>query len=232
MALFKDQFITFLNDVDPDGIEESAESNANIMSRNEADIYLLAVYAQMVALFPQAFNEQSCNFVNANTEISAKYKLLSSAEIVKLEKEARAAQITFDTELRRLLGYSTEARCALYNLLSEAVYVHAAETYSRDLNRAFRLQSTGFSNLASEFGNPQLMIGAMYLNHFATWRKDGKVNVARYLARLIPSQLLWQAAMQDGDINDDRVNSLGEQVKSLPDDRVHPLVDVARYIHR
>lgn len=231
LALFKEQFITFLHDIDPDGIEDSAESNANIMSRNEADVYLLAVYTQMVAQFPQAFSELSHNFINANTEISTKYTSLSPAEIAKLEKESRSTQTMFDTELRRLLGYSTEARYALFNLLSEAVYVHAAETYSRDLNRAFRLQSTGFSNLAAEFGNPQLMIGAMYLNHFATWRKDGKVNIARYLARLIPSQLLWQAAMQDGEIDDERVNSLGEQVESLPDDRVHPLVEVARYIY-
>lgn len=232
VALFKDQFISFLNDVGPGGLEPDMETNTITMSHNEADIYLLAIYTQMAALFPSAFSQKSHDYIRVNSEISANFKSLSPTEVTKLVKVAEDTQATFDTDLQKLIGYNTEARNALYDLLCEAVYVHTAETYSRDLNRAFRLQSTGFSNLAAEFGNPQLMIGAMYLNHFATWRKDGKVNVARYLARLIPSQLLWQAALQDGDIDDERVNSLGKQVKSLPDDRVHPLVDVARYIHR
>jgi hypothetical protein len=78
-----------------------------------------------------------------------------------------------------------------------------------------------------EIADPEFMIGAMYMNHYATWRKDGRINVARHLSRICSSQLLWQAARQDEKEVDERIASMGEVIQRLKPRQLHPLVNIA-----
>jgi hypothetical protein len=89
----------------------------------------------------------------------------------------------------------------------------------------------GESEKAMEVGDPAFQIGSMYLNHYARWRKDGIVNVAKELTRINPSQLIWQSAIsQEGGVaSDDRVAAVGTLVKSLKRGQKHPLVNLTQH---
>lgn len=84
----------------------------------------------------------------------------------------------------------------------------------------------GVFDQTMEIGDPAFMVGSMYLNHYANFRKDGKVNIASEIARVNPSQLIWQSAVSnEGNATlDPRIRALGSLVKSLKHDQQHPLV--------
>lgn len=89
----------------------------------------------------------------------------------------------------------------------------------------------GETEKAMEVGDPAFQIGSMYLNHYARWRESGIVNVAKELARVNPSQLMWQSAIsQEGGeiVSDDRVAAVGALVSSLKRGQRHPLVGITR----
>lgn len=106
-------------------------------------------------------------------------------------------------------------------------YVFALH-YSEDTIK--RSVFAGESEKSMEVGDPAFQIGSMYLNHYARWRKDGIVNVASELARINPSQLIWQSAIsqEGGFTSDGRVLAVGSLIKSLKRGQQHPLVRTTR----
>lgn len=99
------------------------------------------------------------------------------------------------------------------------------QVYADILKYVWRIKEWGVANTAMEVAHPEFMIGAMYLNHYATHRKDGRINVARYLVRYSSSQLLWQVAQLDGESTEDpSMEAVGELVAQLPARQQHPRV--------
>ena len=89
----------------------------------------------------------------------------------------------------------------------------------------FSIRHSGPPNKSAEIGETDFSVGTMFLNHYANTRKDGRVNVARYLARYSSSQLIWLAAMCDGESEEDpSMMAVGEQVKLLKPSQLHPRV--------
>ncbi len=89
----------------------------------------------------------------------------------------------------------------------------------------FGIRASGPPNKSAEIGETDFTIGSMFLNHYANYRKDGRINVARYLSRYTSSQLIWLAAMCDGESGEDpSMQAVGEQVKRLQPSEMHPRV--------
>jgi hypothetical protein len=121
--------------------------------------------------------------------------------------------------------YDTEQRDKLLEIGYAIPMVMLMSFYVDVFKYVFRFRDWGIANAAAEITNPEFMIGAMYLNHYATLRKDGRVNVARYLTRFSASQLIWQAAQLDGEsVEDPSMQAVGEVVKSLKPTQQHPRV--------
>lgn len=104
------------------------------------------------------------------------------------------------------------------------------------LESVVKMQSldNGTSDQTMEVGDPAFMIGAMYLNHYARWSNGGKVNAAKEMARLTPSQIIWQAAVvHDAQAADDpRVHVVGDLIRGLKIDQQHPLVRITTHLRR
>ena len=124
------------------------------------------------------------------------------------------------------IKYDTVFRADFVNAFTQTPYINLLDYYAHELRGIWQVRGCGTANPVAELADPKFMIGAMYMNHYATWRKDGRINIARHLARLNPSQFLWQAARQD-DFVDERVNAVGEIVKHLKPRQRHPLVNIA-----
>ncbi len=104
---------------------------------------------------------------------------------------------------------------------------HFLHLYAGLIKTVFRFKSYGTANIVSEYAHPDFMIGAMYLNHYATNRKDGKVNVARELARLTSSQLIWHDAMEDPEAEEDvSVASTSKMIARMKTRLLHTKVRV------
>ncbi|MES2631048.1 MAG: hypothetical protein V4611_03760 [Patescibacteria group bacterium] len=120
------------------------------------------------------------------------------------------------------LKYHARLRDALRLLVEALPYQVSFELLYRQASAKFGYES----DQAMEISDPEFTIGMMYMNHYATWRKDGKINIAKELARISPSQLIWQAAVarEPEAHEDERVRSVGKLVTSLKNDQLHPLV--------
>ena len=109
---------------------------------------------------------------------------------------------------------------------AKLIPISAVNQVYRHVLEVFKVRDHGVANITAEIAEPEFMIGAMYMNHYATWRKDGKINVARHLAQISASQLIWQASMQDGE-QDENVIALNSIISDLKTKQLHPLVNVA-----
>ena len=108
---------------------------------------------------------------------------------------------------------------------NELPMILVMQVYADLLRFVWDVKNWGTACAALEITEPELMIGAMYLNHYASHRKDGRINVARYLVRYTASQLIWQAAQLDGESAEDpSLEAVGQIVKSLPARQLHPRV--------
>lgn len=108
---------------------------------------------------------------------------------------------------------------------NELPLILVMQVYADLLRFVWDVKNWGSACAALEIADPELMIGAMYLNHYASHRKDGRINVARYLVRYTVSQLIWQAAQLDGESAEDpSLEAVGQIVKSLPARQLHPRV--------
>lgn len=129
-------------------------------------------------------------------------------------------------QLARAMRLDTPLQRTVSDWLGAAPIIYLLSNYAYDLQSEMNVRGGGSPDPALELAEPEFMIAAMYMNHYATHRKDGRINIARHLARLNPSQFLWQAARQD-DFVDERVNAVGEIVKNLKPRQRHPLVNIA-----
>ena len=81
-----------------------------------------------------------------------------------------------------------------------------------------------------ELADPDYMIGALYLNHYATWRENGIVNIARHLLQTTSSQLIWHEAVSESEaLVDDRVAAVAAEIGKLGVTMIHPRV---RLVHQ
>ena len=164
------------------------------------------------------------------------YRLLTNnlhapnANVSKYNKLIQDYILDLEGKLAEQVQYDTQARQRMIGLVGQAPYVAALLWYRESLQDLFSVRVNGFPNAAAEFAEPEFMIGSMYLNHYATYRKDGRINVAQHLSRLSPSQLLWQASQQDGGVEDERVKAVGSTISRLKPRQLHPLVSLARDI--
>ncbi len=126
------------------------------------------------------------------------------------------------------IRYDSSAREKFYSYIEMLPLVIMTDQYSKSLVSLSSIHEQGMVDTTSEYCHPEFAIGAMYLNHYATWRKDGRVNLARYLAKLFPSQLIWQSSMQDGPIEDKNLLAVEEIIDRLKPSQLHPLVFIAR----
>ena len=136
-----------------------------------------------------------------------------------------AAQLYISSEMKT----STQARDEFKEMLSSLVVATYMELYMRDQEALLGSISFGMPSVAVELAEPEFMIGAMYMNHYATHRKNGIINIAKELSRLSPSQLLWLSAHQEV-LDDERIAAVDAIIKSLPEARVASSVNIARHI--
>lgn len=139
-------------------------------------------------------------------------------------------QLMYDETCRSLaheMQYDTKLREFMVEKISQVPVLAVTHLYEYALKKVLRVRDCGDANTVMEVADPEFMIGAMYMNHYATWRKDGRINVARYLSRISSSQLLWHAARQDENEVDERINAMGEVIRGLKPRQLHPLVNVA-----
>lgn len=101
------------------------------------------------------------------------------------------------------------------------------------VNSAEQVQRIGIltdkqSDRSMEIGDAAFQLGSMCLNHYARWNKDGIINIASELARVNPSQQIWQAAVSysNGTTTKPHVKELSKVVKSLRRSEQHPLVRI------
>lgn len=139
-------------------------------------------------------------------------------------KKFRQLTAQADQAVTNYLKYGSDQkqRREVANTLPLVVFTRV---YVDTLKQSWHIKEFGSAHAAMELADPELMIGAMYLNHYATHRKDGRINVARHLVRLTSSQLVWQASQLDGECSDDPSQAaVGELVAQLPERQQHPRV--------
>jgi len=129
--------------------------------------------------------------------------------------------------IAREIGYDSTLRDEFVKLTALLPLLCIIHIYEYNLKANLAIREVGDAAPVMEIADPEFMIGAMYLNHYATWRKNGRINVARHLSRICSSQLLWQAARQDETECDDRIAAMGEVIKRLKPRQLHPLVNIA-----
>jgi hypothetical protein len=162
-------------------------------------------------------------------------------ELIRIRDEAlkNARPTTFDADavvdrmkecLAKLIRHDPALRAEVINRFADIPMLAVAHLYAVNLQENVQIRERGGTNTVVEIADPEFMIGAMYMNHYATWRKDGRINVARHLSRICSSQLLWQAARQDETAGDDRIAAMGEVIQGLKPRQLHPLVLVASSI--
>lgn len=101
--------------------------------------------------------------------------------------------------------------------------------YGGVLEKMMKIKTNGIANVVSELARPDFMAGAMYLNHYATHRKGGRINIARELAKLTSSQLIWHDARQDPGANtDDAVAQTTSLVQEMSRKLLHTRVQIHR----
>jgi hypothetical protein len=192
------------------GTESGSQSPGNDELGNgiTRQMYLCMLYAY-VARVPEA-NTLFTHHMQAKHKVD--WEVLDSKIEAILTKNFKYDQILRESFINNITNIPLLALLHLYEYNLKAI-VHV-----RDI---------GDSNPVMEIADPEFMIGAMYMNHYATWRKDGRINVARHLSRICSSQLLWQAARQDEKEVDERIASMGEVIQRLKPRQLHPLVNIA-----
>lgn len=157
----------------------------------------------------------------------AAYRQTLGEDFERHIKSARYTADRFAANLHEVIRHDKVTRDQFGFIIESmpfALVLHAGEK---------NIQYSVFSGEADktmEIADPAFMVGSMYLNHYARWREDGTINVAKELARINPSQLIWQAAvsLERKPIADRRVIALGRLVKSLKIGQQHPLVRMTR----
>lgn len=143
------------------------------------------------------------------------HELLES-ELAKMEQYLQA-NLKYDKKLQHL-----------FRRIVEHVPVLLMLDHLRSFARITSLSFGGTHDQAMEVGDPAFMAGAMYINNYAKNEKCVNINAAKEMARLTPSQLIWQAAVAgDPDAaNIGCVYAVGRLTKSLKHDQQHPLVRI------
>lgn len=143
------------------------------------------------------------------------HELLES-EIMKMEQYLQA-NLKYDRKLQQLFHHVVGYIPALLML-----------EHLRSFARSTSLSFGGTHDQAMEVGDAAFMTGAMYINNYAKNEKCVNINAAKEVARLTPSQLIWQAAVAgDPDAaNIGCVYAVGRLTKSLKHDQQHPLVRI------
>jgi hypothetical protein len=139
-------------------------------------------------------------------------------------EKVMSAILMLEESMKKDLKYNSKMQAYLNDLGEILPYVLCFD----ELFRTLRNNPLGSSDQEMEVADPAFMVGAMYMNHYARWRKDGRVNVAKELARITPSQLIWQSAVaQDPDsLSDERVRSVGRLIAGLKHEQLNPLVRI------
>lgn len=210
-----------MQDVDPDSQEDQA------IKRMVRD-FLFTAWRTLAADFLATHTTNPVIAAQAQEIITIIHAAAASGEISEQQTvELEDLEEAIHPELLRTLQYNSIARQEFVDSIQMLPTHFIVEFYVSCHRHWFRTLEYGSENVASEFGDTDTMVGAMYLNHYATTRKDGKINIARELARVIPSQLLWYAAAQDVE-TDERHVAVGEVIQSLKPHQLHPLVEIAR----
>lgn len=124
-----------------------------------------------------------------------------------------------------ILQNDSALRKRFNKMMSAAPFAFALHTAEARINKGL---VEDHCDKAMEVGDPAFQIGSMYINHYARWRKGDIINAAKELARINPSQLIWQSAVsrETGPVTESHVMALGALVKSLKIGQQHPLVRI------
>ena len=160
-----------------------------------------------------------------DTNTARAKKQMSSGQDDSIEELFSKAKRQIEAEIKT----NTAAREGLKAMLGALMISPQMQLYMQDQAYVLGSVSFGLPSVAAEFAEPEFMIGAMYMNHYATHRKNGIINIAKELSRLSPSQLLWLSAHQEV-LDDERIAAVDAIIKSLPEARVASSVNIARHI--
>ncbi len=152
------------------------------------------------------------------------------SSIKTTETEAHKRLDAMEAVIMQRLQQDGDFRQAFRTAIIRVPVMYVMVNYLDLLMRTAHPLIGGAPNTAFEAAHPDFMIGAMTMNHYATHRKDGKINIARHLARLSASQLLWQAAQQENCEEDPRITAMTELINQLAPKQLHPFVLLARHV--
>lgn len=142
------------------------------------------------------------------------------------EEQGNILAEAYETPLYQRIKHDSVTRKRFNDLMLLLPRMLAA--YQADQMANQLLLTQDYSDAAMEIGDPAFQVGSRYMSHYARWRKGDIVNVAGELARINPSQLIWQAAVsaEHSPVTSDHVMALGSLVKSLRRNQLHPLVRI------
>lgn len=163
------------------------------------------------------------DYLGMDQEVSAIESLITG---VGYDSRAlSAANSGIKSRLRSELKYNKALQDLNNNIGRDYLVAVALQAYRYILQYNMQIYDSGLPNKSLEIGETDFTIGSMALNHYANTKKDGNINVAKYLARYSSSQLIWLAGICDGDSEEDpSLQAVGEQVKLLSPAQMHPRI--------
>ncbi|MBP9738359.1 hypothetical protein KBD20_01585 [Candidatus Saccharibacteria bacterium] len=182
------------------------------------DVYLSSLERMLRASLDSLRVEAACGSELATKLLQMRYNIIEATQ-----EEFTQLDVETQSKIIKLEKNNTNAAAAMRNVGNELPLAMVMQVYTDMLHFVWDVKNWGTACSAMELADPELMIGAMYLNHYASHRKDGRINVARYLVRYTASQLIWQAAQLDGESAEDpSLEAVGELVARLPSRQHHP----------
>lgn len=168
-----------------------------------------------------------CKLFVFATKVPNANEFVKNTSLPTNSSEGNAHIKEVEKRIGRAIEYDPGLRTEFIKAMAALPLLALVHTYEYNLKTVLQVRDVGTAGPVMEIADPEFMIGAMYMNHYATWRKSGRINVARHLSRICSSQLLWQAARQDECKVDDRIAAMGEVIKDLKPRQLHPLVNIA-----